>query len=138
MTKNFKPANTPDLSIYLIVRDSAKSLEFYTKAFGFLQKDVVKDENGKITHVEMKKGEALIMFCSEGDFGNDMKAPVSQNLTMPITFYIYTPDDLDKLYEKSTQHGAKSKTAPNEGFWGDRYFTVNDPDGYEWSFACKI
>jgi uncharacterized glyoxalase superfamily protein PhnB len=131
---SFKPDFTPQLSVYLTVTDANKSIKFYEEAFGFKTLDVAKDEQGNPQHVEMKKGDAFIMFCPEGAFGMPKKAPVTLGITVPLSMYVYC-EDTDALYKKAIATSAKSIMEPHDSFWGDRFCSVADPDGYEWGFA---
>lgn len=134
---SFKPSDTPQLSIYLVVKDAKKSIDFYQKAFGFKIDHVSEDEKGNPQHVSMKKGDALIMFCPEGAFGTVKKSPARDNLLMPINAYIYC-EDTDALYKQAINSGAKNVVEPQDSFWGDRFCSVLDPDNYEWSFATSL
>jgi catechol 2,3-dioxygenase-like lactoylglutathione lyase family enzyme len=60
-----------------------------------------------------------------------------------VTRIIFYTDDVDKLY----LHMQKSKTIPKliyfesdpvDAKWGERYFHVLDPDGYQLSFATPL
>ena len=133
----FKPKDSPALMNYFTVADAAKAIEFYQKAFGFTLRSSSPDEQGKICHGEMTKGEALVMFCAEGSYDCKDKSPKNLGITMPLTIYIYV-EDVDKLYEQAMKNGAISKVEPNDGFWGDRFCGLTDPDGYEWMFATHL
>lgn len=137
MTDSYKPTNTPGLLPYFTVKNAEEAVKFYTEAFGFETVEISRDEKNNPLHVEMRKKDVLIMFCAEGAFGTTNKAPVTQGITMPLTLYIYC-EDVDKLYDQAIKCGAKSKLAPNNGFWGDRFCTILDIDGYEWSFATYL
>ena len=134
---SYTPANTPQLSSYMVVNNAKESIEFYQKAFGFEFDRAMNDDNGNPLHVSMKKDEALIMFCPEGAFGTNKISPINQSVQMPINLYIYC-ENADKLYKQAIQAGAKSIVEPQDAFWGDRFFTVLDIDNYEWSFASVI
>ncbi len=134
---SFKPENLPQIFPYLTVTDANKLIKFYEDAFGFTTENVSNDENGNPQHVEMRYGEAVIMFCPEGAFGTPKKAPVTQNISMPMNSYIYCTD-VDSLYKQAIDNGAKSLMKPQDGFWGDRFCMLLDPDGYEWGFATKL
>lgn len=128
----------PSLIPCLTVKDASKSIDFYEKAFSFqVLTDPTKDEKGKIVHVEMGYGNAIIMFSPEGAWGSTAKAPSTLGITCPaITFYVYT-QNVDTFYLHATQNGAKSVEEPVDTFWGDRHCRLKDPDGYIWSFATK-
>lgn len=133
---SFKPENVPQLSIYLTVSNADEAIKFYRDAFGFELLNKADDGNGNI-HVEMKKGEAYIMFCPEGSFGNQKKTPKKQGVTMPVNFYVYT-ENTDDLYKTALSYGAKTVMEPMDGFWGDRFCSVLDLDGYEWGFGTVL
>jgi PhnB protein len=137
MSKFFKPDSMPSMVPYLTVVNAEKSIDFYRNAFGFELIDASRDDAANIQHAEMRYGEVVIMFCPEGAFSTISKAPVTQNIVMPISLYVYCPD-IDALYEQALKHGAKSKMSPNNGFWGDRFCALTDLDGYEWSFATYL
>ena len=133
----FSPNNIPQLSPYFIVKDGAKAIEFYRSAFSFTIEEVNKNEQGEIGHVLMRKQDAIIMFAPQGHRGSTKKTPATLNLTMPISTYIYC-EDVDDLYETAISYGAKSLIAPTNIFWGERYCSLLDQDGYEWSFATIL
>ncbi len=134
----FKPQQMPQLIPYLTVSNAEKSIEFYSDAFGFTLVEAAKDEKGRITHVEMRKQDAFIMFTPEGAFDfSTKKTPANLGINIPVNMYIYC-EDTDKLYEQAIARGAKSITAPHDSFWGDRFCLVLDPDGYEWGFGTLL
>jgi uncharacterized glyoxalase superfamily protein PhnB len=135
----YKPHGIPGLFPYLTVRNAEKAIEFYTKAFGFkLCSEPAKDEQGSIQHAEMKFDEdVVIMFAPEGAYGSLRTAPITQGTTPSLVLYIYCKD-VDALYRQALASGAKSAMEPNDGFWGDRFCSVIDPDGHEWMFATNV
>jgi len=135
----YKPHDIPGLFPYLTVRDAGKAIDFYKEAFGFqLRSEPAKDEQGTIQHAEMKFGDdVIVMFASEGAFGSTRTAPASQGISPSLVIYIYCTD-VDNLHKKAVAHGAKSTIQPNDGFWGDRFCCLVDPDGHEWMFATNI
>lgn len=124
---------------YLTVSNAKTALNFYQEAFGVQVIDPpAMDDKSIIQHVEMRFGdEVFIMFACEGAWEFTRKAPVSQGVGVPLTLYLYC-EDVDALYQRATSKGATSVMAPNDGSWGDRFYTLLDLDGYEWSFATYI
>ncbi len=138
MANDYKPANTPALIPYLAVQNMQKSIDFYEKAFGFkIYGEVAKDNNGNIIHLEMRHGEASIMFSPEGAFNMVAKAPITNGVESGIGLYVYCKD-VDSLYAQAIKNGAKSLTAPENMFWNDRMCRLMDSNHYNWSFATKI
>jgi uncharacterized glyoxalase superfamily protein PhnB len=135
----YKPHGIPALLPYLTVRNVEKTIAFYKEAFGFeLLSEPVKDDQGYIQHAEMKFGEdVVIMFAPEGAYGSLRTAPITQGTTPSVVLYVYC-QDVDALYNKAIAAGATSTIEPNDSFWGDRFCSVIDPDGHEWSFATNF
>ena len=135
----YKPEGIPELFPYLTVKDADKSIEFYEKAFGFtLSSQPAKDDHGRTQHAEMKFGKDVsIMFAPEGAWGSPRKTPNALGVIPSLSLYIYC-QDVDALHAKAAANGAKSLMEPNDGFWGDRFCTLVDPDGHEWMFATNI
>ena len=50
---------------YLVVKDSARALEFYTKAFGAKEKVRMTGPDGRIMHAEMQIGDSMVMLGDE-------------------------------------------------------------------------
>ena len=47
---------------------------------------------------------------------------------MGLAFDCGSPADVDALYKRVVDAGFRSKTAPWDAFWGQRYAQVIDPD----------
>ena len=136
MTKSYKPKDMPSLIPYLVVRDAQKSLDFYKEAFGFEVINTVVDDS-KLRHIEMRRGEIVIMFCPEGAMGMETMSPATKGVEESISLYCYC-EDVDTFHVQAVKHGAKPTMPPQDCFWGDRMCALVDPDGYKWSFATYI
>ncbi|EAY69759.1 hypothetical protein BDAG_02524 [Burkholderia dolosa AU0158] len=132
-----RPADVPWLTPYLTVRNARATIEFFKAAFGFELRDVL-DEDGAIMHVEMAyRGQLIVMFAPEGAFGSTARTPKSANAIAPQSFYLYV-DDVDATWQRALDAGAKSLTAPQDQFWGDRFAQIEDLDGYRWALARRL
>ncbi|KVC82336.1 VOC family protein [Burkholderia ubonensis] len=132
-----RPADVPWLTPYLAVRNAHASIEFFKAAFGFELRDML-DEDGAIMHVEMAyRGQLIVMFAPEGAFGSTARTPRSAGATAPQSFYLYV-DDVDATWQRALDAGAKSLSAPQDQFWGDRFAQVEDLDGYRWALARRL
>ncbi|QDK46600.1 glyoxalase [Bdellovibrio sp. ZAP7] len=49
--------------------------------------------------------------------------------SMALAFDCETPKGVDETFKKITSAGFKSEKEPWDAFWGQRYATVQDPDG---------
>ncbi|MFC5429629.1 MAG: VOC family protein [Paraburkholderia sp.] len=132
-----RPAGVPWLTPYLTVRDARAAMVFFESAFGFVVRDCVEDD-GAVMHVEMTYHDQLIvMFAPEGAFGSTAHTPKSAGAIAPQSFYLYV-DDVDAVYARALEAGAKSLSEPQNQFWGDRFAQVEDLDGYRWALARHL
>jgi len=121
------------------VRDMQKSLEFYTKTLGFQATDKLTRRDGRIVHASVGFDSPLLMLSP---VENVRTAQTREDLTknklgVGVEFYIGM-NGSKKLDEFFTEVKAKGITVVNEPkteFWGDRIFTVRDPDGYALTFS---
>ena len=91
---------------YLTVINCKDSINFYTKAFGFILTDKSFSKTEEIIHAEMKFGDSEIMFCNEGSYNTTAKTPKTYNVEASLNLYIHC-ENVDHLYEKAKAAGAK-------------------------------
>lgn len=129
-----RPAKFQWLTPYLMVKNADRSIEFYSRAFGFKLRNQVK-KFGFLIHVEMEHhDQPVLMFSPEGSFGTPEKSPSTLGVIASQVFYLYV-DDVDAVYGQSLEAGAKSLSEPCNMFWGDRFAMIEDLDGYRWAIA---
>ena len=117
---------------YLTVRDAAKAIDFYKRAFDATEMYRMEGPEGKIAHAELKIGDSVIMLGDEMP-GAETRAPQSVGGTTTGVF-LYVKD-VDAAFHKATTAGAKATAQPADMFWGDRYGKLMDPFGHAWSLA---
>ncbi len=120
----------------LVVKDAAKAIEFYKRAFNAEQRDICYGPDGKsVMHAEMKIGNSIFMLNDEfPDMG--CRSPLSLGGS-PVSLYLYV-DNADSWYERAIKAGAKSEMPVADMFWGDRFGSVVDPFGHKWALATHI
>ena len=117
----------------LVLRDCAKAIEFYKRAFGAQEVSRFPAPDGKsIWHAELRIGDSTL-FLNDEMPGMSRAAPTASS-PVPVTMWLYVPD-ADRAYRQAVDAGAKSTMEPADMFWGDRCAAVADPYGYTWSFA---
>jgi uncharacterized glyoxalase superfamily protein PhnB len=121
---------------YLAVRDADAAIDFYARAFGFEKRLAFPGPDGRTGHAEMTWKDAIIMFGPPRTADCPV-SPAQSSQRCPIGMYLYC-DDVDALFARATAAGAKPLESPQDMFWGDRMCKVQDPDGYEWSFATNV
>ncbi len=117
---------------YLIVKDGARAIEFYKKAFGATELLRMADPGGKIGHAEIKIGDSPIMLADEVP---EMGARSPQSLGgSPVSILLYV-EDVDALFSQAVAAGAKVQRPVKDQFYGDRTGGVTDPFGHVWYIA---
>lgn len=115
---------------YLIIRDAARAIEFYVKAFGAKEVMRMPLPDGKLAHAEIQIGDSMIMMADENpEWG--ARSPQALNGT-PVGIFLYVPD-VDATFKRAEDAGATPTMPPSDMFWGDRYGKLKDPFGHEWS-----
>ncbi len=119
----------------LAVRDAARAIDFYKKAFGAKEKMRMTGPDGKsVMHAELQIGNSKLMIGEEmPPMGNP--SPQTLNGTT-INLYIYVKD-ADKVFEQAVKAGATVTMAMNDAFWGDRFGSLKDPFGHSWGVASR-
>ena len=117
---------------YLIVKDAARAIEFYKKAFGATELMRMPGTGGKIGHAEIKIGDSPIMLADEVP-GMGFRSPESLGGS-PISILLYV-EDVDVVFSEALAAGAKVQRPVADQFYGDRTGGVTDPFGHVWYIA---
>lgn len=119
---------------YLVLRDTKTALEFYKKAFGAETTVLMPMANGRIGHAEMKIGDSMIFLSDESpEMAPENKSPQTAGCVTGSTF-LYV-NDVDTVFKKAVDAGAKVKMPVTDMFWGDRFGKIVDPFGHHWGIA---
>ena len=131
------PQNPPQgystLTPSLILKDARKAIDFYKKAFGAEEIDVMAGPDGRVMHAEMRIGSSMFMMGEENPAWPTFKSAETLGAS-PISLHLYFPD-ADAAFRRALDAGAKVEMPVQDMFWGDRYGVLKDPFGHTWSFA---
>ncbi len=129
------PDNYPQVSPYLHVDGAAEAISFYEKVLGATERMRMPSPGGKIGHAELQLGDSVIMLADEfPDMGIRGPAAVGGS---PVTIGVYV-EDVDSVYQKALDAGAKSLRDLENQFYGDRTAQFEDPFGHRWSISTHI
>ena len=131
MPKN-PPAGMPRITPYLYYRDLATALTWLEKTCGFRRGGELPGPDGSLMHAEMGYHDGVVMMgvaCAEN--GGSSPADLG-GVTQGIYIYV---DDIDAHYRHTLACGSDEVTEPEDRFWGDRVYSVVDPEGHRWTFA---
>ena len=129
MTMASKVKTTPDgwhsVTPFLSVRDAARAVEFYRKAFGATELERMAEPDGKVTHALLKIGDSMVRLSDDGSkhaaewvAKGWSRTPQSLGGT-PVHFYVYV-DDSDAVFKRAVAAGAKrwSRSSTSHGATG--------------------
>jgi PhnB protein len=119
-----------ELQPILFVSGIEQSVDFYLDKLGFNLGFAVTGDGGKMLHASVINGCVTLMLA----YGDSM---VERRLGGGAELYVYV-DDVDGYYERVVAAGTVPSRDIEDQFWGDRTFTVTDPDGYVTTFAQTV
>ena len=129
------PEGYSTVTPYLIVADAAAAIDFYTRAFDAQELMRFGDPDGKIMHAELRIGDSRIMLADEApQMGYRGPLALGGSAT---SIMLYVPD-VDCVFNRAIEAGAKSQQALKDQFYGDRSGTVIDPFGHVWTIATHV
>jgi uncharacterized glyoxalase superfamily protein PhnB len=114
---------------------AAAALEFYEQAFGARELKRVPGPGGTVAHAEIGIGDSTIVVVDQ--LAGSGRAKEGEVLSPRIELLIYT-EDVDRMFRRAVEAGARVTMPLTNVFWGDRYGRVLDPFGQVWSLATRI
>jgi PhnB protein len=117
---------------YIAVRDADKAIDFYKKAFGATTGYIMRSPDGKVGHAELKIGNSKLMLSEEMPQNGCASPDTLHGSTGSLMLYV---DDVDSVFQRAVQAGARSQVPVADMFWGDRFGRVIDPFGHPWGLA---
>ncbi len=115
------------LTPYLTVPDGERMLSFLQDVFGAKLVERHNRPDGSLQHAELQIGDSKIMVGG----ANQQFTP------RPQTVYVYLPD-VDVIYQRALNAGAKSIVPVANQFYGDRNGGFEDPAGNWWWVATHV
>lgn len=118
---------------YLFYEDVATALEWLSRAFGFVEHLRFTDDDGSVTHAEMRLSDGVIML---GDPGGTYENPRHHDhLHSSLVVYV---DAVDDHCSRARGTGAEVISEPADTPYGDRMYSAKDPEGHRWDFCQHI
>ncbi|XP_050214040.1 uncharacterized protein LOC126665319 [Mercurialis annua] len=125
-TSNLKPALA---YVVVYVKDVAKSVDFYAKAFGYH----VRHLDNSHRWGELESGQTTIAFTpihqhETDDLSGTVRTPHVGRERAPLEVCFAYPD-VDAAYKRAVENGAVGVSEPEDKEWGQRVGYVRDLDG---------
>jgi PhnB protein len=129
------PDNYPRVSPHLSVAGAAAAIDFYTSVLGATERMRMGAPDGTIAHAEIEIGGSVIMVGEEVPGGRD-PSPTTLGGS-PVALFLYV-EDVDGVFKRAVEEGAKVVQAPEDHFYGDRVAMFDDPFGHRWNIATHV
>jgi len=131
------PMNATSVIPCIAYNDALKAIDWLCDAFGFEKHQVFIEENGTVSHAELKLGNVMIMTGSQNH-----NSPYSKLIKHPSEvqgFETQSPyvviEDIDAHYAQAKKHGAKIVTDLKVENYGGKNYTCYDLEGHLWNFG---
>jgi PhnB protein len=120
---------------YLIVTGAADAIEFYKRVFDAKELMRFGGPDGKVAHAELQIGDSRIMLSDEHP---QMGFRSPQSIGGSGTGIMLYVDDVDRVFKRTVDAGAKTHQEVKNQFYGDRSGTLIDPFGHVWTIATHV
>jgi PhnB protein len=130
------PDRCHTITPYLVVKDAARAIEFYGKAFGAMELcRMVGPDGTSIVHAELMIGDSVIFLA--GAFSGLEFAWVGKGQWPTVSLHLYV-QDCDRVFKQAVSAGCEVVMPLENMFWGDRYGKLRDPFGHQWAVATHV
>jgi uncharacterized glyoxalase superfamily protein PhnB len=118
----------PTLYPLLRFRDAPAAITFLTSAFGFVERELIANQDGTIAHAELSYGPSILML------GSDRDDPVMGSRAGHGWIYVAV-EDADEHCRRARAAGAKIVAELHDTDYGSRDYTAHDLEGNVWHFG---
>jgi PhnB protein len=133
-TVNPIPDGYHSINPYLAVSDGAKAIEFYQRAFGAEVVGRLDQPDGGLAHAELRIGNSMVQLSDEmPKIG--LRAPNGEWVHSSLVHYV---PDVDAVFQRAIDAGARQVEPVQTFVTGDRYGTVIDPFGHRWAILTRV
>jgi PhnB protein len=129
------PDGYPRVMPYLVVDGASAAIDFYCSVLGARERMRMPAPGNRVGHAELELGDSVIMLADESPEAN-ARGPGTVGGT-PVFLHVYV-EDVDDVFDRAVQAGARSLRAVEDRFYGDRSAGIEDPWGHVWSIATHV
>jgi PhnB protein len=123
---------------YLFYEDVAAAAAWLCEAFDFTETLRHTTRDGTVTHVELTcGGESIMLGAVDRREGQALGYRVARGQPHSSFVFIIIPD-VEAHFERAVRGGATVISAPEDKPYGQRQYTVQDPEGQRWSFSEQV
>jgi PhnB protein len=120
---------------HLIIRETARAMDWYRQALGAREVLRYTAPDGKIVYAEMAIDDSKLSMSEESREWHNHAPPSLGGSPVVVTLEV---DDAHAVGKRMVDHGAKVVFAIEDQFYGDRQGRVQDPFGHLWVITQKL
>jgi PhnB protein len=120
---------------HLSVRDGAKAIDFYVRAFGAVEEFRLTEPGGRLGHAELTVGGARFMLADEYPEYDSVGPDTLRGTTVAFSLSV---DDVDATAARAVECGATLLRPIKDEFYGERVAALRDPFGHKWNLTQLI
>jgi PhnB protein len=135
-TVNPIPDTYPCVTPHLTIDGAAGAIDFYKEVLGASERTRMPMPDGTVAHAEIEIGGSVIM-VGEANLPIPTDPSPKQLGGSPVSLFVYVKD-VDDVFQRAVNAGAKPVTEPADHFYGDRVAPVDDPYGHRWNIGTHI
>ena len=129
------PEGYSTVTPYLIIKGASEAIDFYKRAFGATEVMRFGAPDGQVAHAEIQIGNSRVMLADEHP-DRGYRSPQSWGGSgAGMMLYL---ENVDGVFSRALQAGAKALDPVKDQFYGDRSGTLVDPFGHWWTLATHI
>jgi uncharacterized glyoxalase superfamily protein PhnB len=126
--------------------DPGAMSDWLTRAFGFREESRFTEDDGSVSHVDLRLGDGAVML---GRPGPNYQSPKRHSETCEAARRMYEVpyvidgvhvyvDDVEAHFGRAKEAGAEILSQPEDHPWGDRHYRVADAEGHRWMFSQHV
>ena len=138
------PDGWPRIVPAVFYDDAAAAIDWLRRAFGFVVRERVEDDRGRIVHSQLVLTGGVIMVGQAGLSPDrpHVRSPRGAGGANTQSLAVFV-DDADAHCARARAAGAVIATEPatqdyGEGYWADRSYAAEDPEGHRWWFMQRL
>jgi uncharacterized glyoxalase superfamily protein PhnB len=117
---------------YVLYEDVPAALDWLTAAFGFKEWLRYADDDGRVSHSEMRVGDDSILLGGPDDYESPRRhGHVCQYVVVAV-------DDVEGHLKRAKKAGAEIVSELKTQPWGDMEYRAKDPEGHVWFFEQHL
>lgn len=129
------PDTYPRVSPHLSIAGVGEAVEFYRRVLGAKVRMRMDAPGGLVAHAEIELGGSVIMLGDEAVPGSEPSPRTLGGTSVSLFVYV---EDVDAVFRRAVEAGARTVSEPEFHFYGDRVATIDDPFGHRWNLATHV